>query len=330
MTTVAKRIGFTTSLPVEVILAAGHIPVDLNNLFIKGDTIKFISEAEQEGFPRNICSWIKGIYTIAQEANLDEVIGVTQGDCSNTHSLMAMLSDKGMQVYGFAFPAERNYSALDEEIRKLEEHFGVTRKEVNRVKERLDAIRRDLLLLDEMTWKENLVMGEENHSWLVSASDFNGNPDKFDAELKSFLRQVKTRKAYQPRLRLAYLGVPPIFHNLHEVVHSLGGEIIYNEIQRQFAMLSLKPDLVEQYLDYTYPYTVFDRIKDIQVECEKRSLQAVISYTQAFCHRQIDNILLKKYIKLPFLTLEGDQPGELDSRTLLRLESFMEIHGEKL
>jgi len=29
-----KRIGFTTSLPIEVILAAGHTPIDLNNLFI--------------------------------------------------------------------------------------------------------------------------------------------------------------------------------------------------------------------------------------------------------------------------------------------------------
>jgi benzoyl-CoA reductase/2-hydroxyglutaryl-CoA dehydratase subunit BcrC/BadD/HgdB len=38
-------------------------------------------------------------------------------------------------------------------------------------------------------------------------------------------------------------------------------------------------------------------------------------------------MILKKKIGLPFLTLEGDQPEEIDSRTLLRLESFMEVHG---
>ena len=30
------RIGMTTTVPVEVILAAGHVPVDLNNVFITG------------------------------------------------------------------------------------------------------------------------------------------------------------------------------------------------------------------------------------------------------------------------------------------------------
>ncbi|MGC9362622.1 MAG: 2-hydroxyacyl-CoA dehydratase family protein, partial [Candidatus Syntrophosphaera sp.] len=78
---------------------------------------------------------------------------------------------------------------------------------------------------------------------------------------------------------------------------------------------------------YTYPYSVFERLEDIKVELEKRRIDVVIGYTQSFCHLQIDNILLKRNIDLPFLTLEGDQPEELDSRTLLRLESFFEVHG---
>lgn len=324
----SKRIGFTTSLPVEVILAAGHVPVDLNNVFINGNPGYQVSRAEHEGFPRNVCAWIKGIYAAAREANLDEVIGVTQGDCSNTHSLMSLLTDKGIKVSGFAFPVDKSYADLDKEIQKLESHFEVERSDVIKVKNRLDSIRAKLLLLDEMTWKESLVTGAENHYWLVSASDFNGNPDKYEEELHSFLDKAKNRDPYKPKLRLAYLGVPPIFSNLYQVVTKLGGEVIYNEIQRQFAMLTLKRDIVEQYLEYTYPYSVFERIKDIETECEKRQVEAIVSYTQSFCHRQIDNILLKKYLHLPFLNLEGDQPSEVDSRTLLRLESFMEIYGK--
>jgi benzoyl-CoA reductase/2-hydroxyglutaryl-CoA dehydratase subunit BcrC/BadD/HgdB len=324
----SKRIGFTTSLPVEVILAAGHIPIDLNNLFINDQPLQKIAQAEQAGLPRNVCSWIKGLYTTALEAGLDEVIGVTQGDCSNTHSLMSLLADKGLQVSGFAFPLGREYAELDAEIAKLEACFEVTRNDVLKVKNRLDVIRTKLQLLDEMTWKQNLVTGAENHYWLVSASDFFGNPDKYEADLVAFLKLAEQRNAYKPKLRLAYLGVPPIFSNLYDVIHQTGGEVVFNEVQRQFAMLSHKQDIVEQYLAYTYPYSVVERIKDIRTECETRKIDAVISYTQSFCHRQIDNILLKKYLDLPFLTLEGDQPGELDSRTLLRLESFLEIHGK--
>jgi benzoyl-CoA reductase/2-hydroxyglutaryl-CoA dehydratase subunit BcrC/BadD/HgdB len=322
-----KHIGFTTSLPVEVIIAAGHKPVDLNNLFILEDPLKKVYAAEHDGFPRSVCSWIKGLYTTALAADLDEVIGVTQGDCSNTHSLMAMLSDKGVSVYSFSFPLDRNYEQLDVEIHRLEKHFEVNRQEVLKVKQRLDKIRSRLSLLDALTWQEHLVTGAENHAWLVSASDFKGNPDKYEDELETFIKQAQNRNPYKPRLRMAYLGVPPIFSNLYETVQQIGGEVIFNEIQRQFAMLTMKQDIVDQYMEYTYPYSVFERIKDVQVECEKRKVEAIISYTQSFCHRQIDNILLKKYLNLPFLTLEGDQPGEIDSRTLLRLESFIEIHG---
>lgn len=322
-----KRIGFTTSLPIEVILAAGHIPIDLNNLFISNNPVKLIAKAEHEGFPRTVCSWIKGIYSVAKDSGLDEIIGVTQGDCSNTHSLMAMLIDKGLKVSGFSFPIDRDYKELEREIVKLEEHFEVSHQDVLEVKTRLDEIREKLLLLDEMTWKENLVTGAENHFWLVCASDFFGEPDLFEEQLSAFLEQAKNRDPYKIKLRMAYLGVPSIFSNLYQVITKMGGEVIFNEVQRQFAMLTGKKDIVEQYLEYTYPYSVFDRIKDIQIECEKRQIEAIISYTQSFCHRQIDNILLKKYIDLPFLTIEGDQPDEIDSRTLLRLESFVEIHG---
>ena len=161
--------------------------------------------------------------------------------------------------------------------------------------------------------------------WIISA-DFWGDPDRFEAELDAFLIQAEQRPKRDSHFRLAYLGVPPIYSNLYQTLSKLGADVVFNEVQRQFAMLSLKPDLLSQYLVYTYPYSVFERLEDILPELEKRKVQAVISYTQSFCHMQIDNMILKKKIGLPFLTLEGDQPEEIGSRTLLRLESFMEVH----
>ena len=40
------KIGFTTSFPVEVVFAAGHIPIDMNNIFVTGNALKFVEEAE--------------------------------------------------------------------------------------------------------------------------------------------------------------------------------------------------------------------------------------------------------------------------------------------
>ena len=57
------RVGLTTTIPVEVVLAANLTPVDLNNLFIADPlALARVSQAEAAGFPRTLCAWIKGIY----------------------------------------------------------------------------------------------------------------------------------------------------------------------------------------------------------------------------------------------------------------------------
>ena len=321
------KIGFTTSFPVEVVFAAGHIPLDLNNVFVTGNAPDHVYKAELKGFPRTICSWIKGNYNAALTIQPDEVLGIIQGDCANSQSLLEMLLEDGFPIWHFSFPPERSREALEREMRKLEEHYGVDRGQTLKAKQRLDQIRIKLIELDRWTWQEGLVSGCENHYWLVNSSDFMGNPDQYEEDLDKFMREAALRDPFKPRLRMAYLGVPPIYTNLYDTLHDLGGEIIFNEVQRQFAMPHLEPDIIDQYLVYTYPYSVRERLVDIKTQLELRRIDAIVSYTQSFCHMQIDNILLKRHLQLPFLTLEGDQPEDVDSRTLLRLESFMEVHG---
>ncbi len=318
-------IGFTSSFPIEVVYAAGNIPIDLNNVFITGNAKKYVEDAEFEGYPRNICSWIKGMYSVVLPSNINAVIGVVEGDCSNTQSLMATLKDKEIKIIPFSFSYNKNRQELEREITKLEEYFKVPHSKVLEVKKRLDQIRKKLVYLDKLTYKKNKVTGLENHFWLVNSSDFNGDPDDYENRLDKFVLEAENREPLKFNFKLGYLGVPPIITDLYDFLLRNGTNVIFNEIQRQFAMPYLKKNMTDQYLRYTYPYSVFDRLEDIKVEIKKRNLDAVISYSQSFCHRQIDNILLKKYIDIPFLTIEGDQPGELDARTKLRIESFLDM-----
>ena len=254
-----------------------------------------------------------------------ELIGIVEGDCSNTHSLMSVLRSEGVAVSSFSFPYNRDRASLTREISNLMQHFQVGMAEVMAVKQDLDRIRKKLIRLDELTYLENKVTGLENHLWLVTSSDFNSDYHKYEAELDEFLVEASKRKPRKNELRIAFLGVPPIITDLYSTIEDLGGRVVLNEVQRQFAMPYLEADLVEQYRRYTYPYSVEFRLKDILLEIEKRRIDAVISYTQSFCHRQIDNIILKKHIKQPILIIEGDRPGPLDERTKLRIESFLEM-----
>ncbi len=319
------KVGFTTSFPVEIIFAAGHIPIDLNNIFITAKPMLKITYSENEGIPRNICSWIKGIYNTVTSGDIRTVVGVVQGDCSNTHSLMSLFKDKGIEIITFSFPYHRDRQLLRQEIDRLAEYFEVNSTQIKEVKSELDSIREMLKALDRLTYQENKVSGRENHYWLVNSSDFFGDPAQFKNELSSFLQEAADRKPKTENIRLAYIGVPPIFTDFYDFFDQWDAAIVFNEVQRQFSMPSLHPHIIDQYTSFTYPYSAFERIDDILPELERRKIDGVISYSQAFCHRQIDNLLLKKYLKHPFLTIEGDLPVNLDERTKLRLESFLDM-----
>ena len=121
------------------------------------------------------------------------------------------------------------------------------------------------------------------------------------------------------------MGVPPIITDLYEFIANLGPEVIYNEVQRQFTMIGgLDQDLVGQYQHYTYPYDVFGRIEDINREVTQRRLDGLIHYTQTFCFREIQDVLIRQRVACPILHIQGERPGPLDARNKLRLEAFVE------
>lgn len=322
-----SRIGITTTVPVEIILAAGHTPVDLNNIFITDPAAqRLVEEAEEAGYPRNVCGWIKGLYSIVvNRQGIDKVIAVTQGDCSNTHALMETLELAGIETIPFAYPFDRDYEQLKHQMDKLMAAFGAEWDDVYRIKQRLDAVRSKAAELDRLTWQENKVSGWHNHLYQVSCSDFNGDIDLFERDIDDFLGQAAAQPAAAKGLRLGFIGVPPIFTDIYTYTESRGARIVYNEVQRQFAMPFSTDDIVEQYRLYTYPYGVFGRINDIQPEIERRQLDGIIHYVQSFCFRSIEDMVFRQKLDIPILTIEGDKPGKLDARTKLRIDSFIEM-----
>jgi benzoyl-CoA reductase/2-hydroxyglutaryl-CoA dehydratase subunit BcrC/BadD/HgdB len=327
----AERIGITSTLPIEVIYAAGAQVLDLNNAFIEDEAAPaMVERAERVGFPESSCAWIKGIYSAAHASDVDAVVAITQGDCSNTHALMETLEIEGIRIIPFMYPYDRDRRFLDLQIEKLCEEFGVTRDEVLDTKRRLDAVRSDAAEIDRLTWEDGLVSGFENHYFQISCSDMRGDPGAFAGEVKRFLAALEDRPPREPEVRLAYVGIPPIVGGLYEYVESEGGAVVFNELQRQFSTPPGSGGLVEQYLDYTYPYHVRYRLRDIKREVRRRDIHGIIHYVQAFCFRQIEDIILRKEIDLPVLTIEGNRPGRIDLRTKVRLEAFLDMLRARL
>jgi len=325
-----SKVGFTTTIPLEILIAAKKVPVDLNNIFITHPAKKDLLErAESNGFPRNVCCWIKGIYSVALHANLSEVIAVTQGDCSNAQALMETLQFQGIKVVPFFYPYDRDSKLLSLSLKKLMDYYGVSEEQSLKVKSELDRIREKVHYIDELTWKENTVFSEENHYFQVCTSDMNQNLSAFESEVDSFLVSLKERTKFREEIRLGYIGVPPIFSDFYTFIEGLNARVVFNEMQRQFTMPYPTKSLLEQYLRYTYPYDIFTRIEDIKKEVKRRRIDGSIHYVQSFCFRQIEDAILKKILKVPILTIEGDQPSPLDSRNKMKIEVFIEMLRSK-
>lgn len=323
-----KKIGLTTTVPVEVLIAAGYTPIDLNNIFITSENYsKYIDIAERDGFPKSLCAWIKGIYGVCIEENIKEIVGVVEGDCSNTKALIELLSLKGVKIHPFSYPQSHKIEDVENEIRKFMNSFNVTEDAVEEVRKRLAKTRKLSKEIDELTYKENKATGFENHLYSVSLSDLNGNIDKLEEDLKKAIEEIKKREPVSKKLRLGYIGVPPMTCDIYEFVEKFNAHFVYNEVQREFAFPrgDKARNIFHQYYDYTYPYDVNYRIIELKNQIKERKLDGIIHYTQAFCYRAVEDIILKEKLDIPILNIEGDKLNTLDARTKLRLEAFLDM-----
>lgn len=323
-----KQIGITTTVPIEILLAAGYQPVDLNNVFISDpDPGRLVAVAEKAGFPINCCSWIKGIYGVCMERRLDNILCVTTGDCSNTIMLMEVLKLKRPNVLQFAYPQSPDVKQVQQSLESLAGTLGTTLRDAEKVRAELKPCRDLALKLDELTWERGIVSGFENHYWLVSASDFNQDYQKYNHDVAFLLTQVEKRTPYPTDwLRIAYIGVPSVYgKDLYHFLEKNEARVVFNEVQRQFAMPNPGKSMAEQYANYTYPYSIYGRVEDIRTELKRRHIDGVIHYVQAFCHRGIGDIIFRSAIDVPILTLEGNDDFFLTQHVQTRVEAFLDM-----
>ncbi len=320
-----KLIGFTTTIPVEIVFAGGYTPTDLNNVFITDQNpMRYIEKAESDGFPKSMCNWVKGIYGVVMEQGIDTVITVMEGDCSNTLALSEILQYRGVRTIPFSFPYDRDEKVLRREIEKLTEALSADEEALAGAEAGIEDVRRKLARIDEMTWRDGVVRSEENHLWLVRSSDMLGDYEEYGRMADRFIEEAAGRDP-MGGVRLGYIGVPPIPLDFYSFIESVGGRVVYNEVQRQFSLPFFGKSITERYLLYTYPYEVFSRVKDIRAEAERRGIAGIIHYVQAFCFRIMEDVILRDALGMPVLTIEGDLPKPLDSRTKLRIEAFVEV-----
>ncbi|MFA4985608.1 MAG: 2-hydroxyacyl-CoA dehydratase [Candidatus Brocadiia bacterium] len=320
------RIGITSTIPSEIVLSAGHTLVDLNNVFIaSADRKEFVLTAERHGFPASCCGWIRGIFgALNHGIDIDALVAVSGGDCSNTNALAEVLRLDGIRVIPFSYPYAANERVLLQELAALALAFDTDIERAERIRSEISPIREQLLALDAAL-ADGRIRPAEYSRLALASSDYMSNVNEYAAEVSAEVKSIELLKPQRWGLPIALTGVPPIIPDLHNTLEMCGLQVVFDEIPRQFTMPFRAHSLVEQYSKYTYPYGMAYRTGDIAEQCRIRGVKGIIHYTQSFCFRAIEDIVLRRMVDLPILTIEGDAPEFADERLRIRLESFAEM-----
>lgn len=320
------KTGLTTTVPVEVLYAAGKVPVDLNNIFVVADNAReLVALAERRGFPQSACAWVKGLYATVKAEGIAEVVGVVEGDCSQNVALIDLWRSEGVRIIPFSFPGRYALASLRAEIAEFARQVGADLARAEEIKAEFDRIRQNALEIDRLACERGSVSSGELFSSQLLLTDFLGEPALAAQTMSTLLAGMRKRPADSGRIRLGVAGVPTILSDLWEVIEENNGRVVYHEVPHQFCLFGgIGKPLAEAFLDYTYPQPASIRVAEIARQVRARGIRGIIHYVQSFCHRQLHDMILRQGLEVPVLTIEADGPGPVDGRTRTRIEAFLE------
>ncbi|MDP2845042.1 MAG: 2-hydroxyacyl-CoA dehydratase family protein, partial [Candidatus Methanoperedens sp.] len=166
------------------------------------------------------------------------------------------------------------------------------------------------------------ISSGEAFRFLISFSDLRGDPDKFQRAIA-----MAEEKDIEINNRIALIGVPPIYHDFHDVAQSLDLQIILDELPYEFVRHTGADinEVARDYCNYTFARPLDFRIGFLQKELRKRKVDGVIHYTQFACHHMLEDEIFRQKLDYPMLTIQGDLPGKTPEQIKLRLEAFREV-----
>ena len=308
---IVPKIGITALVPPELIFACGGQPYDVNNVI-----------PDSKKYPKNkLCAWtaIWQEMLVKREINVDSLIVVAGGDCHNALVDGQKAAMSGIPTHFFFYPFDGSHKYMESQLYSLCSFLGDIKhpEKFRQIKE----LKKAGQLIDKKRINGKISSGEAFRI-LISFSDLRGDPDKFRNAIA-----MAGEKDIEINNRIALIGVPPIYHDFHDVAQSLDLQIIFDELPYEFVRHTGADinEVARDYCNYTFARPLDFRIGFLQKELRKRKVDGVIHYTQFACHHMLEDEIFRQKLDYPILTIQGDLPGKTPEQIKLRLEAFREV-----
>jgi benzoyl-CoA reductase/2-hydroxyglutaryl-CoA dehydratase subunit BcrC/BadD/HgdB len=306
-----KKIGITALIPPELIFACCAVPFDVNNVI----------PASRKYTGNKLCAWtaIWKEMLVKKEIEVDSLIVVAGGDCHNALVDGQKVAMSGTPTHFFFYPFDGAPKYMESQLHGLSDFLGGI-KCLEKSRE-IRELKRQGQILDKKRCCGKLSSSEAFRI-LISFSDMTG-------DLSGFSRTISAleEKDIDGRNRVALIGVPPIYHDFHDVADSLGLHIVFDELPYEFIRHggTTIQEMAHDYCSYTFARPLEFRIDFLKKELEMRKVDGVIHYTQFACHHMLEDEIMREKLDYPMLTVQGDLPGNTPQQIKLRLEAFREM-----
>ena len=305
----------TALVPPELIFACGGKPFDVNNVI-----------PTSKKHPRSkLCAWtaIWNEMLVKKEIEIDSLVVVAGGDCHNALVDGQKVQRSGIPTHFFFYPFDGNPEYLESQLESLSGFLGGIRypekfREIRKLKKLGKTI-------DEKRCNGKISPADAFRI-LISFSDLCGDLNK----LKNAIDSVKEQKI-ELNNRIALIGVPPIYSDIHDVAEKLGLQVVFDELPYEFIRHGGNDihTIAHDYSEYTFARPFDFRFGFLNKELEKRKVDGIIHYTQFACHHMLEDDILRDELDYPVLTIQGDMPGKTPEQVKLRLEAFGEMLGRR-
>jgi len=285
---------------------------------------------------------------------IDKLAIVAGGDCHNAVVDGEKVAMSGIPTHYFFYPFNGEKERMLEELAGLEEFLGGPEDSVDAemTMTRIAGLKQKGRQLDDLRMKGR-ISPRDAFRMLISFSDLRSDPVGFERLVESaILSAGKTENASDSQgnarrgaadaavgwaengwvkketggPRVALIGVPPVYHDFHDVCASLDLEVVFDELPYEFIRLTGRnmKELAESYRNYTFARSISFRLEFLEKELRRRRIDGVIHYTQFACHHVLEDGIFRDHLDLPMVTIQGDLPGKTPQQAVLRLEAFAE------
>lgn len=305
-------VGITALVPPELTYGCAQTPLDLNNIVPT-------RECEPRG---KLCAWTATWRDALLRGDLrvDRLVVVAGGDCHNALVDGQRVAMAGTPTHYLFYPFDGDVVEMGRQLGSLEAFLGgiSDMQALNAV-----AGAKELCLELDAARARGDVPGSRAFDHMIALCDMRGDPEDFAASVRRALDEARHVDA---DLRVALVGVPPIYPDFHQVCEAFGMQVVFDELPWEFARLTGRslPSMARAYADYTFARDLEFRLDLLEKELGRRHVDGVVHYTQYACHHILEDEVLRQRLELPLLTLQGDLPRNCPEQERLRLEAFSE------